>query len=803
MNPKIERELELEQLAITMRDTRVQLEVERNGLADTAGGKSLVKRAMTDAEECCIDALDCWLETEGKKRRRSNAYKFLHLLPSDKLTYLAARIAVNGLAKNKVVYRSLVDTLANEVVMAVGAELYARKDEAGFNSLVRKLNWQPKVYVRQRMALEEFRNECVEVTATAQERLAVGATLLELFCTHTGLFEVSTYWKNPKHSVKEIAITEKGEQWLKDSFHTNKLASPHHLPMVVEPYPWTNLNDGGYLLQDLHPASFVRLKESKQPEALENADLSAAMDAVNAIQETPWRINKPILDIWRQCVGKGLAGCSTSENIPIPERLNNDHPDFTSQQSLRRDAFEARKDNTSKVCVELQKKTIADVFEAEPAIYFPHNLDFRGRIYPMAGRGAINPQGDDSGKALLEFAEGKPLGEDGVSWLFIHTQNTWGNDKISLQERVNATQENLEIYKLYALSPMEYTGWMEADKPFCFLACCYELEGFAAEGEGFLSRIPIALDGSCSGLQHFAGIMLDESTARAVNVVPNNAATSADVYTSIAEAVTERMVLLDGREAETPYPSYWRNLVSRDVVKQPVMTLSYGVTKIGMRNQIKEKCKKLVRKGKLEYKNGTTNEYAGFLAEQIQEAIGEVAGAAFSVMDWLALAAQTKAKLVDGLGGALSWTTPIGLPVTQEYYEYETQRLHVFVEGKEIKFHHRTGAAMVRKSKQKQGAAPNFVHSMDASHLMLTVNACVKEDIKSFAMIHDSFGTHAADTGVLFEVLRYEFSKMYEDDVLIQLFMEMPKNVQDRLPLPPERGNLDLSLVQDSQYFFA
>ena len=82
----------------------------------------------------------------------------------------------------------------------------------------------------------------------------------------------------------------------------------------------------------------------------------------------------------------------------------------------------------------------------EEELYFPHNLDFRGRIYPLAGRGAINPQGDDSGKAMLKFARGMRLGEEGVPWLFIHAQNVWGNDKINLQSRIDATQENLDDY---------------------------------------------------------------------------------------------------------------------------------------------------------------------------------------------------------------------------------------------------------------------------------------------------------------------------------------------------------------------
>jgi DNA-directed RNA polymerase, mitochondrial len=45
----------------------------------------------------------------------------------------------------------------------------------------------------------------------------------------------------------------------------------------------------------------------------------------------------------------------------------------------------------------------------EPRFFFPHQLDHRGRAYPVPQ--LINPQSDDGGRSVLEFADGKPLGE--------------------------------------------------------------------------------------------------------------------------------------------------------------------------------------------------------------------------------------------------------------------------------------------------------------------------------------------------------------------------------------------------------
>ena len=51
-------------------------------------------------------------------------------------------------------------------------------------------------------------------------------------------------------------------------------------------------------------------------------------------------------------------------------------------------------------------------FNKEPRFYFPHNVDFRGRAYPMHPH--LNHLGSDLSRGLLQFADGKPLGERGM-----------------------------------------------------------------------------------------------------------------------------------------------------------------------------------------------------------------------------------------------------------------------------------------------------------------------------------------------------------------------------------------------------
>lgn len=92
-------------------------------------------------------------------------------------------------------------------------------------------------------------------------------------------------------------------------------------------------------------------------------------------------------------------------------------------------------------------------------IYFPHNLDFRGRIYPVPPH--LNHIGSDLPRGLLYFSKGKPLGERGLYWLKVHLANKMGKDKLSFPERVEYVDSMMEIIKKCAKDPMKNREWAE------------------------------------------------------------------------------------------------------------------------------------------------------------------------------------------------------------------------------------------------------------------------------------------------------------------------------------------------------
>jgi DNA-directed RNA polymerase len=73
--------------------------------------------------------------------------------------------------------------------------------------------------------------------------------------------------------------------------------------------------------------------------------------------------------------------------------------------------------------------------------------------------------------------------------------------------------------------------------------------------------------------------------------------------------------------------------------------------------------------------------------------------------------------------------------------------------------------------KQATAFPPNYIHSLDASHMLLSAIACNRAGL-TFASVHDSFWTHACDVDTMNTVLREAFIRMHESDLITQLHTE-------------------------------
>lgn len=742
---------------------------------------------------------------------------------------------------------------------------------------------------------------------------------------------------------KRVGVTKMNEAVAErlDRDPANVTLHPRYLPMVCPPLPWRHPKNGAYLV---HGAPLMRTRDSPEQalhllESHRFNGLEMVYKSLDKLGRTAWKINKPIFDVMSQVWNSGieLAG------IPIRDPHLNlnlksdeietlflreeaamtsvdddqaDHPveelfDFSQdgtpivssaenprtegeKKEIYRSLLASRRSAYGQRCSVNYQLEIARAYLNE-TFYFPHNIDFRGRAYPIPAN--LNHIGDDISRGLLKFAEAKRLGRSGLSWLKIHLSNKFGFDKANLTERESFIDQNLSLVFDSADDPLNgKRWWLKSEDPWQTLAGCIELtRALRSENpEEYLSSLPVHQDGSCNGLQHYAALGGDVEGGKEVNLVPG--LKPGDVYSKVADEVNK----LVNRDAENGHDiaKALQGHIKRKVVKQTVMTTVYGVTFVGAREQIRRQLKDL---GVIPIPNLYIS--AAYVATLVLRSIGEVFQGAVAIQKWLTIVARLVSKSIpperiesamnyrkvdpetngsqpgkEGLEErkedqpakrksknldthdqenreevelmtSMTWTTPLGLVVCQPYRTQNRTQIKTVLQTVYIADPYEPAQADSRS--QASAFPPNFIHSLDATHMMLTALAC--EGI-TFASVHDSYWTHACDVDHMNQKLRESFVRLHTTRILENLAKEIkhryegykvPKNtltsrlmnelrsmgvdlhqlspppptdensnrnpnVQNKLidlnsmipPLPP-RGDLNIHDVIHSKYFFA
>jgi DNA-directed RNA polymerase len=601
---------------------------------------------------------------------------------------------------------------------------------------------------------------------------------------------------------------------------------PPLMPIIYPPKDWSNTSQGGYY--HCRP-SFTFLKQRRKGPLNEKflvrlhaIEMPKVYAAVNLLQKTPWRICSRVLDTIESILNadnparyKLLTKSWYEEeyvgNLEVPSTFTETDIDAAADDIADPIAPAV---GSGRGPLELILKQAKDL-SAHAPFYFPYQLDFRGRAYP-AGT-LLQPQGDDIARALLTFAHAKPLGKQGGRWLAIHGANLFrpwedvsGNSAaaFTLDQRVQWVEDNSEIILNVAKNPLGIDWWVRAKSPYQFLAFCFEWAGYKREGHKYLSSLPVAMDGTCNGIQHLAAMAGDEELARKANILPHEA--PSDIYTIVAK--TARELVQSDRTINSKVRDLCLELINRTFCKALVMPIPYGITDWEMKNQIR---KHLWRypdfEGYSPHRFGKRKHMASCIFRIMEAAIQKHLAPARVVMDWLQ-------AIVDPLikqGKPIEWTTPIGFPVFQAYPQENIRRRNSHLSGsfrtgkQRIDYSVQKPTEGLRAADQKRGIVPNFVHSFDAAHMMATVNAAGVANITSLRMIHDSFACHAADAAHLAVILRREFASLYQDRDNLKEFRASILNrlAQEDLStpyLPPfERGTLDISNVLNSNYFFS
>ena len=669
----------------------------------------------------------------------------------------------------------------------------------------------------------------------------VGIKLMEILIESSELIVVQR--ENAGHVSKDCETVALHPEWAKRlgdrAFNLAGIA-PVFQPCVVPPKKWTGIKGGGYWAQGRKPVSFIRVRNRKALERYRDVHMPEVYKAVNLAQETPWAVNSRVLEVvneiaqWRSVP---IADFPALDKEELPPRAEGMDDNEEVLKRWKRDASAVYRRERARNSRRLRFEFIveqANKFAAYESIWFPYNMDWRGRVYALP---MFNPQGNDMTKGLLRAAQGERIGAEGRKWLAIHGANTAGVDKVDFAERLKWVEDNRALILACAEDPLGCTEWMSMDSPFCFLAFCFEWQGVQQHGDDWVSALPVAFDGSCSGIQHFSAMLRDERGGRAVNLVPSTKVQ--DIYRLVADEVNRRLQLdfangtanslsnkINEKSGEfrdvvelgtkTLAAGWLAYGVTRGETKRSVMTLPYGSKEYGFSDQLLED---IIRPA-VDRGDGAMfthpDQFSRYLAKHIWESVSVVVVAAVEAMEWLQkaaklLASEVKEKKTKANPNpevlkpcmAVHWVTPDGFPVWQEYFKPEKRRIDLMFLGT----HRMEATVNVRDSKEmdprkmESGVSPNFVHSQDGSHLRKTVvKANEAYGVTFFALIHDSFGTIPAKAGAMFRAVRETMVETYENnDVLADFrdqFMEQLHESQlEKMPEIPKAGTLDLRLI--------
>ena len=244
--------------------------------------------------------------------------------------------------------------------------------------------------------------------------------------------------------------------------------------------------------------------------------------------------------------------------------------------------------------------------------------------------------------------------------------------------------------------------------------------------------------------------------------------------------------------------------VTRKVTKRPVMTLAYGASKFGYKEQIMDDTitPAISDKGCTIFSKPIQ---AGlYMAEVIWDCVKDTVVSAVSGMQYL----KDLTKLVVSNDEVVSWSTPFGLPVQQDYLKNDIDIKKVTINGRQVRVYNITPTCNIDKRQQVSAVAPNFIHSLDACHLQMVVKESVANGITSFALIHDSFGCCLEDADKFNCIIRQQMVKLYTDNDVLEDFTEemkmyIPEDEWENIPELPVKGSFNLENILKSEYCFS
>lgn len=602
--------------------------------------------------------------------------------------------------------------------------------------------------------------------------------------------------------------------------------------MIINPLPW-KINDNGEIVEfggNLTNSEYrFRTLRNVSHENYSVKTMNYCNDnifTVNWMNNIQYRINNKVLSVILEkeyfINGNKLINFNSH---PETELLNKyrESNNFIKINDITK--------HNSKYYEDTSIINIARLYSDVDKFYLNNFIDWRGRIY--ASNCILNIQGSDLARSLLMFAEGKELNNIGLYALKTYTANAFGLNKKSKNDRVKWVNENYNDI----INTPENDLWLKSNEPLVFLSCALELKEYEKarkSGNIFISRLIILLDATCNGLQHLSAIANDITLGEKVNISSStNDTTPNDVYSDMIEPIKESI-----KELVRKNPQHYNLLklnINRKLIKRGIMTITYGVTEYGIKEQllnehfikidhdIANKTYIYVPKDNSDSPFRLSGKDIYQLAKIIHNELFKKHSSLENIMKYF----QSIVKLLNHLELSINWITPYGLKISQMYNKFTTYDITSMIQGKRRKISLRKVdfddnlQPRINEYKQVNSFIPNFIHSMDASNIVLLIKKVNKDYNFNIVTIHDCFGVQANHTELLSFLVKESFISIYGDNKCIEKFHDhVLKNIyavyesQDngmiidknnnviKIPPKPNLGNMNLKeQLLNSNYF--
>tara|TARA_B100001059_G_scaffold232491_1_gene270420 strand:- start:544 stop:2961 length:2418 start_codon:yes stop_codon:yes gene_type:complete len=775
----------------------------RDAELETRYGQTLMRNALP----YYTTKVSGWLEAVSAYPTPARYQIELQTLEPKVIAYIATRAIIDSITKKRplsqvAIYLGarLEDELRCRFLLENNEQkgsgiLLGAKRRKGLNAKVR--------HVRSSMKNEANKGLMPEYKKWAtRDKANAGLMAVELFRSCTGLIEYNYVLERAgRRPTRFVAPTSELLDWIENYNDSRELIEPFWMPTVDLPEPWTGIWSGGYPEDDRLPSvPFIKTSNMDYLRSIEGG-LEESMKAVNCIQQTPWEINSEVKEVfewaWDNNVTIGDLPNRKDEDLPPMPRDFKTNKD--SNTNWRREAakiYDINLSTKSRRLLTAKVLHLAKKFEGS-RFFFPSNVDWRGRVYNIPS--FLNIQNADPSRGLLRFFRSEKVQTpDQARWLAIHGANTYGNDKVTLDERVEWANSYAEEAQLIASAPTKHLSWKDADSPWQHLSWCFEWAEYTRTGK-VKTKLPCAQDATNNGLQLLACLTHCEETAYATNASPTP--TPQDIYAVIAARAVSKLQE-DAATGNVVARKWLAFGVDRKATKRPTMVYPYGGTFYSCRAYIDEWYQDRLRKEHADnpFSESERFKVTGYLSKFIWRAIQEVFDKPTKCMQYL----QGVAKVLTRAGKDVKWTSPSGFPVLQHYTKQTSKSVSTKIAGEATWVNFRDSTDELSVARAKQGISPNFVHSLDASILTRSVIYANSLSIYDFACIHDSFGTHSTRSQDLADSIRKAASEIFSVDLLRE-FDDTLRRSDTELEYPelPEYGTFDPTTVKHSQYLFS